>query len=87
MSAFLIAQFGKDSSCGYRLNGNDMMNMALSVLLKVQREVGGGIVFLECEDNDKLLNFYQSKNNRFIVYGERLVDVENIKYKQLLRLF
>ncbi len=87
VSAFLIAQFGKDSSCGYKLNGNDMMNMALSILLKVQREVGGGIVFLECEDNDKLLKFYQNENNRFIVYGERLADEENIKYKQLLRLF
>lgn len=37
--------FGKDSFCGDRLNGNDMMNMSLSILSKVQREVGGGIVF------------------------------------------
>ena len=85
--AFLITQFGKDSFCGYRINGNDMMNMALSILSKVQREVGGGIVFLECEDNDKLLNFYQNENNRFIVYGERIANEENKKYKQLLRLF
>ena len=61
VSAFLIAQFGKDSSCGYKLNGNDMMNMALSILLKVQREVGGGIVFLECEDYNKLLKFIKMK--------------------------
>ena len=45
------------------------------------------LFFLECEDNDKLLNFYQNENNRFIVYGERIANVENKKYKQLLRLF
>ena len=63
------------------------MDMAISVLSKVQRQVGGGIVFLECEDNDILVNFYQNDNNRFVAYGERFSNKENINYKQLLRLF
>ena len=87
VSAFLIAQFGKNSSLDNKLSGDDMMNMAISVLSKVQRQVGGGIVFLECEDNDKLLKFYQNSNNRFVVYGKRFSNKENIMYNQLLRLF
>lgn len=87
VSAFLIAQFGKNSSCNLSISGDEIMNMALSILSKVQREVGGGIVFLECEDNEKLLDFYQNENNRFIIYGNRYSNKENITYKQLLRLF
>lgn len=87
VSAFLIAQFGKSTSLSLSITGNDMMNMAISILLKVQRLVGGGIVFLECEDIDKLVNFYQNDSNRFVVYGNRISKKDNINYKQLLRLF
>lgn len=87
VSAFLIAQFGKNTAIDLTVSGDDMMNMAISILSKVQRQVGGGIVFLECEDNDRLLNFYQNENNRFVVYGERFSSNENVTYKQLLRLF
>ena len=87
ISAFLIAQFGKNTALSSEINGNDMMNMAIGILSKIQRQVGGGIVFLECEDNDRLLDFYQNDNNRFIIYGERFSSKERITYKQLLRLF
>lgn len=87
VSAFLIAQFGKNTAVNSSVTGNDMMNMAISVLSKVQRQVGGGIVFLECEDNGRLIDFYQNENNRFVVYGERFSNKEKVTYKQLLRLF
>lgn len=87
VSAFLIAQFGKNTTINSSIGGDDMMNMAISILSKVQRQVGGGIVFLECEDNDRLLNFYQNDNNRFVIYGERFSSNESVTYKQLLRLF
>lgn len=86
-SAFLIAQFGKNTCIESNFTGNQLMDIALDVLLKVQKQVGGGIVFLECEDNEKLLSFYQNSNNRFAIYGERFSQIENKKYKQLLRLF
>lgn len=86
-SAFLIAQFGKNSNVDSSLSGDEMMDMAISVLLKAQRQIGGGIVFLECENKENLLNFYQNENNRFVPYGERFSEKENITYKQLLRLF
>ena len=86
-SAFLIAQFGKNSALNTNISGNTMMDMAISILHAVQKQVGGGIVFLECECNDKLLDFYQNENNKFIVYGERFSETDNVTYKQLLKLF
>ena len=89
ISAFLIAQFGKNSACSNSKNisGNQMMDFCFEILENVQRQVGGGIVFLECEDKAKLLNFYQNDNNRFRVYGERFSETDKKKYLQLLRFF
>ncbi len=89
VSAFLIAQFGKNE--GARGNdhiiGNQLMDFAISVLQNVQRQVGGGVVFLECEDKPGLLNFYQNEHNNFKIYGERFSDSDQVKYIQLLRFF
>lgn len=89
ISAFLIAQFGKNSSYkGTRnISGNKMMDFCFEILEAVQKQVGGGIVFLECENKKPLLNFYQNENNNFRVYGERFSETENTKYIQLLKFF
>lgn len=63
------------------------MDMAITVLQGVQKQVGGGVVFLECEDKPKLLKFYQNEHNNFKVYGERFSEIDNIKYLQLLKFF
>ena len=88
-SAFLIAQFGKnmDDLRGETISGNELMDCAFEVLTDVQRKIGGGIVFLECEDNRKLLDFYQNDHNKFMVYGVRHDDISYTKYMQLLRVF
>ena len=89
ISAFLIAQFGKNSSYkGNRsISGNKMMDFCFEILETVQKQVGGGIVFLECENKKPLLNFYQNENNNFRIYGERFSEAENTKYIQLLKSF
>lgn len=89
ISAFLIAQFGKNSSYkGTRnISGNKMMDFCFEILETVQKQVGGGIVFLECENKKPLLNFYQNENNNFRIYGERFSEAENTKYIQLLKFF
>lgn len=89
ISAFLIAQFGKNSSYkGNRsISGNKMMDFCFEILETVQKQVGGGIVFLECENKKPLLNFYQNENNNFRIYGERFSEAENTKYIQLLKFF
>lgn len=49
VSAFLIAQFGKNYANGNNLqvDGDSLMESSMNVLKAVQREVGGGIVYLE----------------------------------------
>lgn len=63
------------------------MELAFEVLENVQRQVGGGVVYLECEDKEPLLRFYESDANRFRVFDEHYSLADNIKYKQLVRFF
>ena len=89
VSAFLIAQFGKNyaDSRNLRVDGDSLMQSSMDVLKSVQREVGGGIVYLECEDKPQLLSFYQNEKNAFRMFGERYSDADHTKYIQLLRFF
>ena len=88
-SAFLIAQFGKNYAVEQPedWNGIRLMEKTFETLAKVQHQIGGGIVFLECEDKPKLLSFYQNSHNNFRVFDERKSESDNITYKQLIRLF
>ena len=78
ISAFLIAQFGKNSAYGgsRNISGNKLMDFCFEILEFVQKQFGGGIAFLECEDKKQLLNFYQNENNRFRIFGERFSETE-----------
>ncbi|MCD8016023.1 MAG: GNAT family acetyltransferase [Lachnospiraceae bacterium] len=89
VSAFLIAQLGKNYAEreGEAVIGNSLLDNAMDVLTAVQRDVGGGVVYLECEDRSQLLSFYQNDNNFFRVFGERYSDIDKTRYIQLLRFF
>lgn len=89
VSAFLIAQFGKNEGArgNEHISGNQLMDLAISVLQNVQRQIGGGVIFLECENKPGLLKFYQNEHNNFKIYGERFSDSDQVKYVQLLRFF
>lgn len=89
VSAFLIAQFGKnyEEREGEPVSGNSLMDNAMDILTAVQHDIGGGVVYLECEDKPQLLSFYQNDNNCFRIFGERYSEVDQTKYIQLLRFF
>lgn len=82
-SAFLIAQLGKNTEISKDkcLSGKILMSMTLEILQDIQHRIGGGVVFLECEEREKLLNFYSA--NGFKPYGKRNSS-EGITYHQLL---
>lgn len=79
------AQFGKSDRSS--IGGNELMQAAVATLTMVQRQVGGGIIFLECEDHEKLLAFYQNEQNCYKRYGFRKSDKDAKTYVRLLRFF
>lgn len=89
ISAFLIAQFGKNNAVPekYSITGNELMDLTFELLKHVQYCVGGGVVYLDCEDVVKVLNFYQNDCNRFKIFGERESELDQKKDLQLLRFF
>lgn len=89
LSAFLLAQFGKnDHAIGEAaISGNDLMALAIDTLRIAQHVIGGGVIFLECEEQEKLLNFYQKPENGYKRYGFRHSAAEQMGYVQLLRFF
>ena len=84
--AFLLAQFGKNSSYSKaeKLTGNQLMDFVHEVVSSIQYMIGGGILYLECEDNPFLLDFYQNAHNCFRLFGERKSDSGTL-YKLLYK--
>jgi hypothetical protein len=84
-SAFLIAQLGKNAGIknAKSIKGYELLQCSFDVLKKVQHLIGGGIVFLECEDKPKLIDFYQQ--NQFRQYNKRIA-ADGVSYHQLLSI-
>ena len=89
LSAFLIGQFGKNYQYTdiATITGVQLMDAVFEVLENVQHQIGGGVVYLECEEKPQLLNFYQNDTNRFRIFGERYSEKDQTKYIQLLKTF
>lgn len=61
-----------------------LMNFAINTLNEIQRQLGGLMVYLECEEKEPLLRFYQEQNG-FRLFGERsIAEKEGHKLLQLL---
>ncbi len=69
ISAPLIAQLGKNFTDGNDtlISGSDLLQLAVNKIRKIQKEIGGRFMYLECEDNEKLLYFYKKCN--FKIFG------------------
>ncbi len=86
-SSFLLAQFGKNYALekADRIDGADLMKLATDVLVHIQRQIGGGIVYLDCEDKEELTTFYEKQN--FKRFDDRFSAEDNQKYIQFVRFF
>ncbi len=71
ISAPLLAQFSKNFTNNYNnlITGDELMKMALEKVEQAQMMIGGKIVYLECEDKPKLIDFYS--NHGFVKFGKR----------------
>lgn len=70
----LIGQLGKNYNNGYNklITGDILLKLACNKIKETQNTLGGRYVFLECEDNDKLKEFYES--NGFECFGKRNLE-------------
>lgn len=73
LAAYLIAQLGKNFTDGAnkKITGKQLLEIAIMHLKNLQFRIGGTIVFLESEENERLLNFYCEENG-FKVFRTRL---------------
>jgi hypothetical protein len=74
LAAPLIAQLGKNFYNGYNelITGDELLKMACDKVKESQVIIGGKVVYLECEDKEKLTGFYAS--NGFVNFGKRKLD-------------
>ena len=65
LSAYLIAQLGKNFTNGTneRIQGNQLLEIAIETVKQLQYMAGGMVVFLEAENEEKLMRFYEEQNN------------------------
>lgn len=71
MAAYLIAQLGKNYTDGRdkEIAGEELIELAWIVIEEAQYLFGGMVVFLEAENEEKLLSFY--RDNRFSQFDTR----------------
>lgn len=74
LSAPLIGQIGKNYANSYNtlISGDELLKLALDKVHEMQIIVGGKVVYLECEDKPRLLEFYSQ--NGFVNFGKRTLD-------------
>lgn len=84
----LIAQLSKNFADGNDtlISGSEILQMAIERIRKIQQEIGGKFLYLECEEKEKLLKFYE-KNN-FVSFGRRKLDKDetNLEGAYLVQL-
>lgn len=64
LSAYLIAQLGKNFNDGAneKITGEQLLALAVEKIKELQYMAGGMVIFLEAEDEEKLMHFYENKN-------------------------
>ena len=86
MSAYLIAQLGKNFKDGAerKITGEELLELAWNVVEKIQYMAGGMVTFLEAENREKLLSFYQT--NRFQIFDTRQTATDSEESHELVQL-
>lgn len=90
MPAPLIAQLGKNYDSNYNklITGDELLKLAID---RISNTVfSGKYTYIECEDNDRLMCFYES--NGFVNFGKRKLekgetDIKGEYLVQMLRSF
>ncbi len=86
-AAYLIAQLGKNYALSpkKRIEGVILLDFALEIITQMKYSIGGVMEFLECENNEFLMNFYT--HNKFKMFDVRTtIPINSIESHQLNQL-
>lgn len=74
MATPLIAQLGKNYANGFDklITGDELLYLACQKVSAIQWELGGKYVYIECEEKEKLTEFY--RRNGFYEFDTRKLD-------------
>lgn len=89
LAAYLIAQLGKNFNerVEGRITGQELLEAAIRQLQLLQYQAGGAVAFVEADDKDKLLSFYENYGfKRFDTRQAISGEEESHELVQLLRL-
>lgn len=80
LSLQLIAQLGKNYESGYDklISGDELLKLACDQVAEIQILSSGKFTYIECEDEDKLINFYSENGFRRIANRELNKSEEGI---------
>lgn len=70
----MLGQIGKNFNNNYNklISGDILLKLACNKIKEAQDILGGRFIFLECEDKDKLREFYEE--NGFVCFGKRNLE-------------
>lgn len=86
MSAYLIAQLGKNfaNEANKRITGDELLEAAWNKIEEMQYRAGGVVTFLEANNEEKLLSFYN--DNRFQKFDTRQTTSNTVEPHELVQL-
>lgn len=86
VSAFLLAQFGKNYGIDEekQISGNKLMELCVKELSEIRYRIGGSLEYLDCEADASLIRFYQDQQN-FNLFGERISENDGKRYLQYMK--
>jgi len=86
LAAYLIAQLGKNyrNGANERITGEELLELAIQQIQQMQYLAGGMVVFLEANNEEKLLEFYH--NNGFQQFDSRLTESKDSEQHELIQL-
>lgn len=85
LPAILIAQLSRNFNTESKsIKGSELMDIALSQVNDILSMTSGKTVFLECEQNKKIIQFYT--DNHFLPLKNTVISKDNKKLTQLYRI-
>ena len=68
---------------GNLIKGSELMHLVRNELLEIQYRAGGGLIYLDCEADARLIDFYEQEG--FRLFGERISQHDGKRYLQYMK--